>query len=91
MYGGDMGGGENVGEIELKPCPFCGCNPEINMGLRGGEIKCPHCGIGTGHIEDEYDYMEFTRLTEFGEEGYIRHKRPKGIEVAIEIWNRRAE
>ena len=79
-----------MSEIKLKPCPFCGCHPELNMGLSGAEIRCPHCGIGTGYIRDEGDYMEFTRMTEFGEEGYIRHKRPNGIEVAIENWNRRA-
>ena len=74
-----------MSEIKLKPCPFCGCHPELNMGLSGAEIRCPHCGIGTGYIRDEGDYMEFTRMTEFGEEGYIRHKRSNGIEVAIEI------
>lgn len=78
-----------MSEIKLKPCPFCGSNPQIIPWLEGAEIKCPNCGIGTGYIKDEDDYMEFTRLTEYGEESYIRHKRPDGIEVAMEIWNRR--
>ena len=80
-----------MSEIKLKPCPFCGSNPQINVGLGGAEIKCPYCGIGTGYIKDEDDYMEFTRLTEFGEEGYIRRKRSIGIEVAVELWNRRVD
>ena len=80
-----------MSEIELKPSPFCGSNPQINVGLGRAEIKCPHCGIGTGYIKDEDDYMEFTRLTEYGDEGYIRHKRPDGIEFAVELWNRRVD
>lgn len=78
-------------EIKLKPCPFCGGKAEIYMGTNGAEIKCPYCGIGTGYIKDENDYMEFTRLTEYGEEGYIRHKKPNGIEIAVETWNRRTD
>lgn len=80
-----------MGEIKLKKCAHCGYfQPEINMGINGAQIKCPYCGIQTEYIKDEDDDMEFMRLTEFGEEAYIRHRRPKALEMVIEIWNRRA-
>lgn len=79
-----------MSEIKLKPCPFCGGKAEIDTGTNGAEIKCIQCGLGTGYIEDKDDYMEYQGTTVFREEAYIRHKRPKGVEVAIEKWNRRA-
>lgn len=51
MSGGDMGGSENVGKVELKPCRYCGKN---NVGIErwasGGMmymVKCnnPDCPV----------------------------------------------
>jgi transcription elongation factor Elf1 len=82
-----------MSEIKLKPCPFCGCSQlRVDIGLNdGAQISCPKCGIHTEYIKNENDSMEFSRITEYGEIAYICHRKRKGIDLAVEIWNRRAE
>ena len=29
---------------ELKPCPFCGGDPDVEVGLDYYSIRCTHCG-----------------------------------------------
>lgn len=49
-------------DIELKPCPFCGCNVQfkdscVNFGkysINGFKIKCD-CGIETRNRIYDYD------------------------------------
>ena len=73
MSGGDMVGSENVEEIKLKPCPFCGgeafiheiCEDFLGVGweIRGFAGSCKKC-----HATTEYN---------------------KDKDIAIQSWNKR--
>lgn len=49
MLGGDMGAGERVDKIGLKPCPFCGGVAEIRDAAfkRVFWVECSECGANT--------------------------------------------
>ena len=74
------------GDFELKPCPFCGCEPvmmskeffdelqeESNDNKACISIECNNCNVDLrDHTHDEHDY-------------YVR------AFIVAEKWNRRAE
>ena len=68
--------------IKIDLCKFCGGEAEILVGTDGAEIRCSRCGITTGYIKDEDGFMEHV-----GGDMYIRHRTPKGINRAIDVWN----
>jgi hypothetical protein len=46
---------------ELKPCPFCGCDPKLTYeGKNGIRIKCTGCGMGIKQkvLERSLDWLE---------------------------------
>lgn len=32
-----------MGKIELKPCPFCGCQPDVLKHPKGWVVSCGNC------------------------------------------------
>lgn len=81
-------------ELQLKPCPFCGKNPEfkflskgtrdsaINVFYRYFRIWCPNCGCTHNHdVLVELDYSPHTGLRV--DETQLRKE--------VENWNRRAD
>lgn len=42
---------------ELKPCPFCGCQPRMTKDPNDGEyrVKCWFCGATSRYVTKEED------------------------------------
>ena len=83
--------------IELKPCPFCGCVPVLTHGdiklTKSGEkidgdlytywsIRCNNCGTEKSGYLSEYFFTK--------EETLKIRENYNGKAKAIEAWNRRA-
>lgn len=69
----------------LKPCPWCGCNPEklsITEGstFRWRLVACPECGAGPGEI----------RVQTMGS-GTPQEWEAQAVIDAAEAWNTRKE
>ena len=54
MSGGDMGGSENVGKVELKPCRYCGKNNVVvERWTSGGMMYMVKCNNPDCPVPDE--------------------------------------
>ena len=98
MSGGDMGGSENVEEIKLKPCPFCGCSDRRvgirKMGNKGYRIVCARCGSMGAQINildgDKIGAQNMARevwnkrVGQIDQIREIKRKRPKGFDKLTE-------
>lgn len=75
----------------LKPCPFCGSSDISSMedssivalGREYGRVMCTNCEATITCLDEDEKYVPI--------EEYLYKKIParKGIEIAIERWNRR--
>lgn len=75
---------------ELKPCPFCGSHPLIEVGLNTAYVYCEKCKSRTREYEDmdpefavggsHTNYVMDYRMTRVGK---------SAAEQAVEAWNRR--
>lgn len=88
MPGGDMGGSENMGEIKLKPCPFCGGKAILVEHPLGSLwiTKCTHCGTTSG-VKNRREYAEMAWNKRVGQIERIRgikRKRPKDFDKLTE-------
>lgn len=78
--------------MELKPCPFCGGEAElktqeVQYGLCGAWVFCVNCGAKSNYMNThEFNLHQGKISTPITDES-----KQKGIEKAIEAWNRRAD
>lgn len=83
--------------MELKPCPFCGCNPvlehsgiEKTRSSENGDlitkwkVRCNNCGTEKSGGVTEYIFTKAEALV-------IKSAHFDGRKKAIEAWNRRVE
>lgn len=77
---------------ELKPCPFCGGDAqlrvqEVDYGLCGAWVQCTNCNARTNCMNThELVLHQCSVATPITAES-----RKRGINKAVEAWNRRAE
>lgn len=57
MSGGDMGESENMEEIKLKPCPFCGGEAEF-VGYKSYWIICVDCTAESAVYDSKAEAVE---------------------------------
>ena len=76
--------------VELKPCPFCGGEAqlrtqEVDYGLCGAWVYCTVCNAKTNYMNTHEMLCHQGRLST----QMTGDSREKGINKAIEAWNRR--
>lgn len=81
--------------MELKPCPFCGGEAEVNTHFSCvferiyGEVKCKTCGI-TKRGRKTFDTYAAT-YEGYATPEWIRNAHAEAKQSAIEEWERRAD
>lgn len=80
---------------ELKPCPFCGSEPEVDTYFSCvceriyGEVKCKSCGI-MKRGKKTFDTYDAT-YQGYDTPEWVKNAHAEARQSAIEAWNNRTE
>ena len=83
----------------LKPCPFCGGEPKMELDEDTWTIECPHHGWAATDEKDvqvaadisAYSCVNGRYDLELRKQVYTPEEIERARKKAIELWNRRAE
>ena len=77
-----------VGNIKLKPCPFCGSEAKVADTTayldKAVVVRCSGCNCATNRVLIDHPMMNSNGLDES-----TRYTRDQAIGKVAELWNRR--
>lgn len=67
-----------MGDVNLKPCPFCGGDPLVWVTRNGTQVQCARCGASVKYLRVDGEYRNISNAKRWTQAN------------AVNKWNRRA-